>query len=184
METMTTTTARTTHTGTPATERNVVSPAARYVFGAVRLALGFYFLWAFLDKLFGLGKSTPSERAWLNGGSPTTGYLSNSSGPFADFFASMAGSAWADWLFMLGLLGIGAALMLGIGMRVAAVSGTLLYVMMWASALPMTTNPFLDDHLLNAMVLVGLALIGAGRWIGLGGMWEKLPIVQRMPWLK
>ena len=33
----------------------------------LRLALGVEFLWAFFDKLFGLGYSTPSARAWLNG---------------------------------------------------------------------------------------------------------------------
>ena len=37
----------------------------------LRLALGVEFLWAFFDKLFGLGYSTPSARAWLEGGSPT-----------------------------------------------------------------------------------------------------------------
>ena len=41
----------------------------------LRLALGVEFLWAFVDKLFGLGYSTPSARAWLNGGSPTKGFL-------------------------------------------------------------------------------------------------------------
>src|SRR3546814_5818912 len=38
---------------------------------ALRVGVGSVFLWAFLDKLFGLGYSTPSERSWLNGGSPT-----------------------------------------------------------------------------------------------------------------
>ena len=42
----------------------------------LRLALGFEFLWAFLDKTFGLGYSTPSSQAWINGGSPTKGFLS------------------------------------------------------------------------------------------------------------
>ncbi|MBB4941692.1 archaellin [Streptosporangium album] len=37
---------------------------------------------------------------------------------------------------MLGLLGIGAALVLGAGIRVAAVTGTLLLVLMWAPSRP------------------------------------------------
>ena len=49
--------------------------AARYLFAGTRLALGWIFLWAFLDKLFGLGHSTPSTGAWINGGSPTKGFL-------------------------------------------------------------------------------------------------------------
>ncbi len=41
-----------------------------------------------------------------------------------------------DWLFMLGLLGVGLALLLGIGLRVAAVSGTVLFAMLWLSQWP------------------------------------------------
>ena len=70
--------------------------------------MGFTFFWAFLDKLFGLGYATPSERAWINGGSPTKGFLANSAdGPFAGFYQDIAGAGWADWLFMIGLAGIG-----------------------------------------------------------------------------
>jgi len=69
-------------------------------------------------------------------------------------------------------------------MRIAAAAGALLYVMMWSVALPPETNPYLDEHLIVAAVLVGLALVGAGRTLGLGGSWEKLPIVQRQPWLR
>lgn len=38
---------------------------------------------------------------------------------------------WVDCLFMLGLLGIGAALVLGVAMRLTAASGTLLLALMW-----------------------------------------------------
>ena len=51
--------------------------AARYLLAGIRLALGWVFLWAFLDKPFGLGFATPSERSWINGGSPTNGFLGN-----------------------------------------------------------------------------------------------------------
>jgi thiosulfate dehydrogenase (quinone) large subunit len=85
---------------------------------------------------------------------------------------------------MIGLLGIGAALILGIGMRIAATAGTLLLVMMWTVVLPPQTNPFMDDHLIYAAVLIGLALVGAGDTLGLGKYWARLPLVQRTPWLK
>jgi thiosulfate dehydrogenase [quinone] large subunit len=158
--------------------------AARYVAAVTRVSLGFTFLWAFVDKLFGLDHATPAARAWLNGGSPTTGFLKGVEGPFAGLYNGIAGNAFFDWLFMLGLLGIGAALILGIGMRVAAVAGSALLVLMWTASLPLETNPFLDDHLVYAMVLVLLALIGAGKTLGLGARWEKLPIVQKNGWLK
>ncbi len=161
-----------------------MSPAIRIVEGATRLALGWVFLWAFLDKTFGLGFATPADAAWLEGGSPTTGYLSSIDGTFAGFFNGMAGHAWADWLFMLGLLGIGLALMLGIFMNLAALSATVMLVFMWMAALPLENNPLLDDHLVYAAVAILLALLGAGRWLGLGAMWERLPIVQRFPILR
>jgi thiosulfate dehydrogenase [quinone] large subunit len=58
--------------------------ATRYLLAGIRLALGWIFMWAFLDKLFGLGNSTPSASAWLNGGSPTKGFLGKAAaGPCA-----------------------------------------------------------------------------------------------------
>jgi len=154
--------------------------AARYTFAVARIALGFVFLWAFLDKLVGLDHATPSAKAWINGGSPSSGFLNGVKGPFADVFHSIAGTP-ADYLFMAGLFGIGIAVTLGVGMRVAAGAGALLLVFMWAAVLPITTNPFLDDHLVYAVFLVGLALMHAGDTVGLGKVWAKLPMVKRYP---
>lgn len=157
---------------------------ARAVFAALRIAIGATFGWAFLDKLFGLGYSTPSERSWLNGGSPTRGFLANSaSGPFEGLYKDIAGAAWADWLFMLGLAAIGTALLLGIGMRVAAVSGALLYVLMWTVVLPPENNPVLDDHLIGALAVLALGLVHAGDTFGLGRWWKSRPVVRDHPWL-
>lgn len=36
------------------------------VLGVLRITIGFYFLWAFLDKTFGLGFATPAERSWID----------------------------------------------------------------------------------------------------------------------
>ena len=155
-----------------------------YLLAGIRLALGWIFLWAFLDKTFGLGHSTTSAKAWLNGGSPTAGFLGKAAtGPFTDFYHSIAGTAVTDFLFMAALLGVGAALMLGIGMRIAAASGALLTVMMWTAVLPPESNPFMDDHLIYAAVLIVLALLGAGNTLGLGRNWTATPLVRRAPWL-
>ncbi len=152
---------------------------------AVRVSIGWVFLWAFLDKTFGLGHETPSAKAWINGGSPTRGFLANTpEGPFAGFYHDIAGATWADWLFMAGLLSIGVALILGIGMRVAATTGALLLVMMWSAVLPPENNPFMDDHIIYALTLGVLALAHAGRAYGLGRQWEHLPLVQRFAFLK
>jgi thiosulfate dehydrogenase (quinone) large subunit len=85
---------------------------------------------------------------------------------------------------MAGLLGIGTALLLGAGMRIAAGTGSLLMVLMWAAELPLDTNPFMDDHLVYAVVLIGLALAGAGDTLGIGGWWGRTAAVRRFPVLK
>jgi len=160
------------------------STVAPIVWAVARIGLGFVFLWAFLDKMFGLGFATPAERAWTNGGSPTSGFLGGAEGTFGGFFNAMSGQAWADWLFMAGLLGIGVALMAGVAMRIAAASGALMLVLMWLAALPLENNPVIDDHIIYAIVLIGLAAAKAGDTFGLGQIWAKLPIVNRFPVLR
>src|SRR5918911_3696589 len=99
--------------------------------------------------------------AWIHGGSPTQGFLGFATkGPLAGFYQNLAGNPVIDWLFMLGLLGIGLALILGVGMRIAAGSGALLLIMMWSAVLPPANNLFMDDHIVYALVLVFLALLG------------------------
>jgi len=164
---------------------------------ALRIAFGVTFLWAFFDKLLALGFHTGAvtndagartgidffakDGAWLNGGSPTEGFLTfgvPAHNPFRGTFNSMAGDAWVDWLFMAGLLGIGLALTFGIGMRIAAAAGGLLYLLMWAASLPLDNNPVFDDHLIGAISLVVLALANAGdRW-GFGKKWAGTDLVR------
>ena len=172
------------------------SQAFRYVAGVVRLSLGWVFLWAFLDKLFALGFATGrnaktgvvtrfGDAAWINGGSPTLGFLKfGSDGPLSGFYQGIAGASWANWLFMIGLLGIGLALMLGVAMRIATVSGVVMLVLMWSAVLPPANNPFMDDHIIYALTLVALMLAGAGATLGLGQTWNRLGIVQRHSFLR
>jgi thiosulfate dehydrogenase [quinone] large subunit len=169
--------------GSASTDRS--GAVVRYVGAALRLSLGWVFLWAFLDKAFGLGRGTAGKDAWFSGGSPTNGFLAfGTKGPFKDVYQGIAGQSWADVLFMVGLLGIGVALIAGVAMRIAAGSGALLLVLMWTAVLPPDNNPFMDDHLVYAMILVVLAAIGAGRTLGLGRTWEQLPVVKDNSWLK
>ncbi|RWZ79819.1 MAG: DoxX family membrane protein [Candidatus Chaera renei] len=146
-----------------------------------RLMLGFVFFWAFLDKLLGLGVNTPPAKAWLAGDSPTTGFLRGVEGPFAGFFHTLAGQAWVDWLFMLGLLGVGAALLLGVGVRLAAISGSALLLLMWAASLPLKHNPVVDDHLVYIALLAIIAT--APKKYSLAGWWQALPAVRKNRWL-
>jgi thiosulfate dehydrogenase [quinone] large subunit len=161
------------------------SHIAPYVWAITRISLGWVFLWAFLDKAFGLGRATPAENAWLDSGSPTNGFLANApTGPFESLYKDLAGATWADWLFMIGLLAIGVALILGIGMRIAAITGALLVFLMWSAVLPPENNPFMDDHLIYAMVLIGLAAVNAGDTWGLGKQWANTGMVRSYPILR
>ncbi|HEX5861047.1 MAG TPA: hypothetical protein VFY58_04345, partial [Nocardioides sp.] len=167
-------------------EQDVVThTTARRALGALRIGFGVTFLWAFFDKLLALGYATGvnpetgavdrfGPDAWINGGSPTFGFLTfgvPEDNPFRSFFNGIAGDAWVNWLFMLALLGIGLALTFGVGMRLAAASGALLYLMMWVASMPLENNPVVDDHLLGALSLVVLATTLAGDTWGLGKAW-------------
>jgi len=164
-----------------------------------RIAIGFVFLWAFFDKLLGLGRSTcmtvsedgttyntnflcsPDPKAgggsWIHGSHVTQGYLvygGNPNSPFHSFFVSLGAQRWTDWVFMIGLLAIGAALMLGIGTKIAMVSGTLMLVFMYLTQMWPTTNPFLDEHLVYSLAIIGIVLVELGHQsIGFGKVWRK-----------
>jgi thiosulfate dehydrogenase [quinone] large subunit len=173
-----------------ARETDIVrSRVGRWSLATLRLATGFIFLWAFVDKTFGLGFSTPTAHAWINGGAPSQGFLNSPAvvGPLKPLFAAIA-SPTSDVLFMIGMLAIGTAVMLGIGLRVSAVTGSFILVLMYLAEWPFganaaSTNPLVDYHIIYALSLVVVAALSAGDTWGLGGAWKKLPLVQRYRWL-
>ena len=157
----------------------------QYIWGLLRISLGLIFLWAFLDKLFGLGLSTMPANSWINGGSPTSGFLLNSTkGPAAGLFQVLAHYPLVDWLFMLGVLFIGMALILGIGVQIAGYSGAGMVFLMWLAVLPPENNPFLDQHIIYAIVLIGLTQVKSGHWLGLGSWWSKTRLVKENKFLR
>lgn len=176
------------------TERS--KDASLYAWAAARIILGVTFLWAFFDKLFGLGFSAcrdPKTNAvavlcdasWLRGGSPTSGFLQFATkGPLADFYKNLAGNQLIDILFMAGLALIGIALITGIGIRIATVSGVALVLMMWSSMLPPENNPLLDEHIIYAIVLLGILASNNNQKWGLRELWVKQSLVKRLPILE
>lgn len=151
----------------------------------IRLMLGFIMLWAFLDKTFGLGYATAPGNAWLAGGSPTTGYLGHAtSGIFSSFYSGLAGNAAVDVIFMVSLLAIGVAVLLGIGMKIAGYSGGLLMLILWSTNVPPANNPILDDHLVYMILFFAFTVVKAGQWLGLGKWWISTPIVKKFPFLE
>ena len=181
---------------TPASRAATVSDStsvlpvnARRWLAVSRIAVGFIFLWAFLDKALGLGFSTPTERAWINGGLPSQGFLNSDavSGPLKPFFSSIA-SPLTDVLFMLGMLAIGVAVMAGIGLRVSAVVGSVIMIFMYLAEWPFSagtasTNPLVDYHIIFALALIVVAATSAGDTWGFGRPWKSLPQVQTHGWL-
>ena len=157
-----------------------------------RIGVGFVFLWAFFDKLLGLGFSTCRtvaedgtfsidafcDKAWINGGHVTEGYLvygGNVNSPFHDFFVSLGAQRWTDWVFMLGLLGIGFALMAGVGTKIAMVTGPLMLLFMYMTQMWPSTNPFLDEHVIEALGIIAAVLLELHyrQAIGLGEWWKR-----------
>ena len=176
-------------------ESIVTRSGARKVLAVSRVVIGFTFLWAFLDKLFGFGFATPSSRAWINGGTPAQGFIKNIEGPFHDVFQIFA-NPFGDWLFMAGLLGIGVAMIAGAGLRIAAVAGTLLMLFMflaeWPTATALvdgkvvsgSTNPLVDSHWHEALLLIISAVTLAGDTWGIGKWWGNLGFVKRHSFMR
>lgn len=163
-------------------EQVVTTTSARVTIAIMRIVIGWVFFWAFIDKLFGLGYSTPSERSWLNGGKPAQGFLMGTTGedatsPFVGlgkFFLSWG--AFADILFMAALLLIGVAFLLGAGLKIAAWGGTLLMLFMYLVLFPGpgATNPVTDSHWIEALaLLVPAYTLGGDTW-GVGKIWAKM----------
>src|SRR6266496_387965 len=181
----------------PALERlePIHTKGLQRVFALLRLALGWTFLWAFLDKAFALGFSTGrvlndagqtvkidffGSAAWIHGASPTAGVLGFATkGPLAHFYQTITGyqmtqagptsAAWVDWVYMLSMLLIGGALILGIGVRLASIGGIIwMAIFFTATAIWPDHNPVVDEHIIGAVVLAGLFLANAGRYYGLG----------------
>ena len=178
------------------------------VMGILRLLLGWTFLWAFLDKAFGLGFSTGRDpvtgaitffgegQAWFNGGSPTEGVFAYAlhAGPFQGLYEGLgnvtmtaqgpaaAPPAWIDAVYMISMLLIGIGLMTGVMTRIAAVGGIAWMAIFYtATAIWPEHNPFVDEHVIEALVLAGLFFANAGRYLGLGKIWQRTELVKKHP---
>ncbi|WP_051062694.1 DoxX family protein [Ilumatobacter nonamiensis] len=172
---------------------------------ALRLALGWSFVWAFFDKLFGLGFSTcrvsddtgaatntidfMCDSAMLKGGSPTYGLLEfgTQGSHTGGLFRWMASSGpdtigIADILFMLALFFGGFALMLGVGVRIAAIGCAILMAFMFlALDVWPDTNPINSSHTIEMIAFLGIATVGPGRFALQNWMVKTFPF---MSWAK
>lgn len=59
----------------------------------------------------------------------------------------------------------------------------MLLLMYSALVLP-ANNPILDDHIIYAVIMLGLAIANPGYRLGLGRWWGKTRLVKRFPVLE
>jgi len=125
----------------------------------LRYIMSFVFLWAFIDKVFGLGFSTKSADAWIHGGSPTHGFLAFATqGPLAGMFHYLATfSGTIDWIFMTILLFVGLTLAINKYVKWGCLVGCIMLFLMYLSLLLPATNPIIDEHIVYILVLMIIA---------------------------
>lgn len=175
----------------PGSQGNRLSGKA---FALVRIGIGWIFLWTFLDATFALGFPTGraedgaidyfGNTAWIGGASPTAMLEMAAKGPFAGFYADIAGTMWLDWLFMSMFLVVGLALIVGVATRLAAIAGAALMVVAWSAvSIWPVSNPFLGEYLFYGLVLAALATVNAGDTWGLGKQWGATRLVRNRPFL-
>ena len=164
-------------------KRITPSVSATHVWAALRILMGWTFLWVFVDKLFGLG--FPTEIGWIDGGNPTDGFMTfSSAGPLSGFYSFLADSFVIKTLLVVSFFIVGTGLVFGIWFRIAAFTGAAIYLVMWTARFPPTNNPISDDHLMGAFILVGLALSNAGMTWSLARHWQNMPFVTKHTYLK
>ncbi|UCE12162.1 MAG: hypothetical protein JSV04_08125 [Candidatus Heimdallarchaeota archaeon] len=167
------------------------------ILGVLRIAMGFVFLWPFLDKMFGLGFATSPENSWLAGASPTQGFLQfygvNQNSPFAFLFSDTLGGVYqlVDIVYMGMLLFAGIGLMTGVLVRISSISTIIflasVYLSEWIIAPAegtMVFNPLIDEHIIYILILGLFLIIPVGKYLGLGEKWSKLSFVEKFPILQ
>ena len=144
------------------------------LFAVLRIVMGSIFFWAGIDKIFGLGFATLSEKSWIVGVSPTSGFLSNATeGPFSTIFQNLSHNSIVDFLFVGGLVLVGSALILGIGVTIAGYAGSLMMGLIYLSIYPPENNPLIDEHVVYIISLMILVKVKAGNKWGFGAWWDK-----------
>ncbi len=150
-----------------------------YVLAVLRIVMGFMLIWAFLDKLLGLGFPTGSDAAVINGGSPTEYYLTYLvSGPFASLYESLAGNAVLDILLMAGLLLVGAAMVAGVSSRLATLGMCVMMAVMFTMEIPPEDNPLVDYHVIYILAALAVYLLGGFGRLSLAKYYDSLPVIR------
>ena len=155
-----------------------------YALAILRIILGWMFLWAFFDKLFGLGFSTPAGSGMIDGGSPSSFVVYVTGGIFGDLFNNLAGNGFIDILMMLGLLALSISLILGITSKLGTFGAILFCVMMFLLHVPPSDNPIVDYHIVYVIAILAVYWLGGFGRLSLYDKWMSMGIVKRFPILQ
>ena len=155
----------------------------------VRITAGTMFLTAGIEKALGGGFNAAG---FLKGATAGTPYLATAAekvvyNPTHDLWVSLAGNAtlmpFVNWLVVFGEIAIGAALMLGLFTRFAAIAGALMmglfYLALWD-----LSHGVVNEQLLLGVTTLFLGVIGAGRYYGVDSILEKATAVRQAPQLR
>ncbi len=152
---------------------------------ALRLALGFMFLYGGIEKI----------ETELGGKMATKGFLTGVAGPFAFMFNGMAGNPVVEGLLVYGELAIGISLMAGFFTRVGGISGALVSLLLYMSTLPAMTagftgsyfdfllskNALISQYVIYILLFVAFIFLVPGRFLGVDGVLQNL--TERSPTL-
>lgn len=125
----------------------------------LRISLGWLFLYAGFEK--------------LTNNFSAAGYLSHLNGPFAAFFTPLAGNPLVDLLVVWGELLIGAALVLGIFIKLASFLGIVMMLLFYFSGYPYEHSFIVNEHIIYSFALFYLMFSNAGYFMGLDKTLEK-----------
>jgi thiosulfate dehydrogenase [quinone] large subunit len=156
----------------------VTDRGAQVAVAVGRIVIGVIFLWAGLEKLLGSGPDGFSAAGFLQfGTSGTLGWPFVSGdvaegavfNPTHDFWVSLGGNNGlmpiVNFLVMFGQISIGISLILGIFTRFAAAMGALMMIFFFFAAWDFEFG-IVNQHLTYAVVTFGLAVVGAGNYLG------------------
>ena len=145
-----------------------ISTAGMYFMVALRILIGWHFLYEGLLKL--------GDPTWT-----AAGYLEQSRYILPGLFHWMAESpgvlAFVDFVNIWGQIFIGLGLMLGLFTRIASIAGAVLLAMFYLANPPFITSTygsgleghylFIDKNLIECIALVAVALLPTGHYLGL-----------------
>lgn len=137
-----------------------------YLLVALRVIIGYHFLYEGFNKLF--------AESWSSGG-----FLIQSNWIFSDLFIELANSptliAISDFLNIWGQIFIGLGLILGLFSRYAALAGACLLFMYYIAIPPFVSSyTFVDRNLLELIGLLIIAFFQTSQIIGLDGLLSKI----------